>query len=174
MKYGKIIGVNKNTEIKSMKNKAIKLLSLLLAIVMCSAILASCSTNNQVLANGGSNTVSTATYSLMTSLMKGNLAFYITSNYGSYNSSVFWNTITDGDTQMTYKQYYTYIVDEKVKTCLAALDLFDELGLSLTGEEIAAIDEEMNDFVRIDGNGSKNTLNGILAQTIRPFATIRS
>lgn len=173
MKYGRIIEANKDTEIKLMKNKAIKLLSLLLAIVMCSAILASCSTNDQVLASGGNNTISTATYSLMTSLMKGNLSFYITSNYGNYNSSVFWNTITDGDTQMTYKEYYTYIVDEKVKTCLAALNLFDELGLSLTPDEIAAVDEEMNDFVKNDGDGSKNTLNGILAQYGANYQTLR-
>ena len=173
MKYGRIIEANKDTEIKLMKNKAIKLLSLLLAIVMCSAILASCSMNDQVLASGGNNTISTATYSLMTSLMKGNLSFYITSNYGNYNSSVFWNTITDGDTQMTYKEYYTYIVDEKVKTCLAALNLFDELGLSLTPDEIAAVDEEMNDFVKNDGDGSKNTLNGILAQYGANYQTLR-
>ncbi len=157
-----------------MKNRIVKLISLLLALVMCAAIFASCSTNTQVLAtDGGNNKISTATYSLMTSLMKGNLAFYITSNYGNYNSTTFWNTITDGETQMTYKDYYTYIVDEKVKNCLAALKLFDELELSLTDAEIATIDAEMADFVKDDGDGSKNTLNGILAQYGANYDTLR-
>ncbi len=157
-----------------MKNKTVKAISLLLALIFCMATFCSCSTNNQIIAtDGGDNKISVATYSLMTSLMKGNVAYYITSKYNDYNSPTFWGTITDGNTQMTYKEYYTYIVDEKVKNCLAALKLFDELGLSLTKEEIAAIDAEMNDFVSIDGDGSKNTLNGVLAQYGANFKTLR-
>ncbi len=157
-----------------MKNKFVRIASLILAIVLCTAAFTACSTNSQIIAtDGGNNKISVATYSLMTSLMKGNVAYYITSKYGNYNSTTFWGTITDGDTQMTYKEYYTYIVDEKVKNCLAALKLFDELGLSLSKEELAAIDAEMDDFIKNDGDGSKNTLNGVLAQYGANFKTLR-
>ncbi len=157
-----------------MKNTFVRVVSLLLTLIFCMATFCACSTNDQIIAtDGGNNKISLATYSLITSLMKGNVAYYITSKYGSYNSSTFWGTITDGDTQMTYKEYYTYIVDEKVKSYLAALKLFDELGLSLTKEEIAAIDEEMDFFVEFDADGSKNTLNGILAQYGANFQTLR-
>ncbi len=157
-----------------MKKIIVRVASLLLALVFCAVSFCACSTNDQIIAtDGGNNKISVATYSLITSLMKGNVAYYITSKYGDYNSRTFWGTITDGNTQMTYKEYYTYIVDEKVKNYLAALKLFDELGLSLSNEEIAEIDEEMAFFVEYDGDGSKNTLNGILAQYGANFQTLR-
>lgn len=158
-----------------MKKTIIKSTSLVLTCIMLIIALCGCSTNDQIVASSsvGSNNVSVAMYSLMTSLTKGNLAYYITQKYGNYNSTEFWSTITDGNTQMTYREYYTFIVDEKVKNCLASLNLFDELGLSLTDSDIAVIDQEMADFVKEDGEGSKNTLNGILAEYGANYRTLR-
>lgn len=154
--------------------KNVKILSIILAFVMVALLLCSCSTNRRTVAKDESgNKISVAMYSLMTSLLKGDLAYYITYNYGSYNSSEFWNTVTDGETQMTYKEYYTYIVDEKVKMYLAALTLFDELGLSLTDAEIDAIDEELEEYIKNDGDGSKNILNQILGEYGANYKTLR-
>ena len=154
--------------------KTVKIISVVLAFVMVAVSLCSCSTNTRTVAKDESgNKISVAMYSLMTSLLKGDLAYYITYNYGSYNSSEFWNTVTDGETQMTYKDYYTYIIDEKVKVYLAALTLFDELGLSLTDAEIEAIDAELEEYIENDGDGSKNILNQILGEYGANYKTLR-
>ncbi len=158
-----------------MKNKAVKIISLILALVMCLGVLCSCSTNSKTYAKSeGGNKISVAMYSLITSLMKGNDAYYIRQEYGDYNSASYWNQIVDPDTQMTMKEYYQYMIDLKITNYLAALDLFDELGLELTDEELAKIDEELAVFVEQDGNGSKNVLNKeILAKFGANYDTLR-
>jgi len=157
-----------------MKNKFIKVMSLTLALIMCLGVLCSCSTNSKAYAKSeGGNKISLAMYSLVTSLMKGNDAYYIVQKYGSYNSPTYWGTVVDSETQMTMKEYYEYLIELKIKNYLAALDLFDELGLSLTDEEIAAIDAEMAEFVDIDGDGSKKELNKLLANYGANYKTLR-
>ncbi len=148
----------------------------LLLIALILAFTTSCSTNRQAVMkseSGSGNMISLAMYSLMTSLTKGSLAYYVRSNYGDYNSVKFWEAVIDGETQMTYEEYYTYVVQNKAKYNLAALELFDELGLSLTKSELAEIDEEMADFVKEDGDGSKNVLNELLSNYGFNYDTLR-
>lgn len=157
-----------------MKKKLIKSAALILSVLMLAGVCVSCSSNNRKIAtDGGKNSISLAMYSLMTSLMKGNQAYYIQQNYGSYNSPDFWSTIVDTEKQITYKDYFSYVVEEKVRTYLAALALFDEEGLSLSKNEIAEIDRLMNDFVEVDGEGSKNKLNSILSSFGANYDTLR-
>lgn len=166
--------IRNHGEIYKMKKLIIRIISLTLVILMCLGALASCSTNTQIFAkSAGGNKISLAMYSLITSLMKGNDAYYIVQQYGSYNSETYWNKIVDAETQMTMKEYYQYMIDLKIKYYLAALDLFDELGLELTDEEIAAIDADMAEFVEIDGDGSKNKLNTILSEFGANYKTLR-
>lgn len=160
-----------------MKKALIRITTALLAVMMCLGTVA-CSTNQQKVAQDstgkGNNYVSLAMYSLITAMMKGNLAYNITSKYGNYNSSDFWTTIVDGaDQNITNKEYYTYVVDEKVRYFVAALNLFDELGLSLPQSEIDKIDEEMAEYIKVDGNGSKNALNSVLAVYGANYDTLR-
>ena len=143
------------------KQMKIAAIGLSLLLIFCS--LSSCGNKQEtVMSEERGNVITLGEYSLMASLLKGNMAYYIRSNYGDYNSSDFWSTIVDGETQITYKDYYTVVLEEKAKAYLAALLIYDELGLKLPGETIAAIDEEMKYYVDEDGNGSKNSLNAIL------------
>lgn len=161
-----------------MKKTFIKLITFVIAVAMICTSFAACSSNAERVAEDetgtGKNYVSLAMYSLITSLMKGNLAYYITSEFGSYNSPDFWMTVVDGTSpQKTYKEYYTYIVDEKVKYFVASLNLFDELGLSLSDAEIAAVDKEMDEYVQNDGDGSVSVLNSILSRYGANYDTLR-
>jgi len=170
------VKITKNTEkTYTMKNRSVKIISLMLALIICIGAFCSCSTNSKTYAKSeGGNKISVAMYSLITSLMKGNDAYYIVQEYGDYNSASYWGQIVDPDTQMTMKEYYQYMIDLKIEYYLAALDLFDELGLELTDEEIAVVDKAMEDFVEYDGNGSKNVLNKeILSKFGANYTTLR-
>lgn len=146
---------------------------LLIAVILPTSV--SCSTNRQAVmkSEGDKNIISLAMYSLIASLMKGSIAYYVRTTYGDYNSSKFWDAVITGDTQMTYKEYYTEVIQDKARYYLAALHLYDELGLSLSDKELAVIDEEMADFVKNDGNNSKNSFNSLLSNYGFNYDTLR-
>ena len=155
------------------KQLKIAAIGLSLLLIFCS--LSACGEKKEaVMSEERGNVITLGEYSLMASLMKGNMAYYIRSNYGDYNSSDFWGTIVDADTQMTYKDYYTVVLEEKAKAYLAALSIYDELGLKLPSETIAAIDEDMKYYVDEDGNGSKNSLNAILEEYGSDYDSLRN
>ena len=160
---------------QDMKRTFVRIIAvaLLLAVILPAAV--SCSTNRQAVmkSEGDKNIISLAMYSLIASLMKGSVAYYVRSNYGDYNSSNFWDAVINGDTQMTYKEYYTEVIQDKARYYLAALRLYDEFGLSLTDAEIAAIDEEMADFVKNDGDNSKSSFNSLLSNYGFNYDTLR-
>ncbi len=158
-----------------MKKTFVRIIAAVLFIAVLLPAAVSCSTNNQAVmkSDGDKNIISLAMYSLIASLMKGSVAYYVRQNYGDYNSSNFWDAVINGDTQITYKEYYTTVIQDKAKYYLAALSLFDELGLSLADNEIASIDEEMADFVKNDGDNSKSTFNAILAKYGFNYDTLR-
>ena len=100
---------------------------------------------------------------LLMSRMKGNLASaYMFGASATQNS--FWDTVLDASTGMTYDEYYTNAVLDNAKTYLAALALFDELGLKLPDSTVKEIDEELKMLVETDGEGSKSYFNSILAE----------
>lgn len=143
--------------------KSLKFAIFALVLIMIIGSFASCADYKEtVMSNESENKITIGEYSLMASLMKGNMAYYIRSNYGDYNSQYFWGIITDGETQMTYKDYYTVVVEEKAKMYLAALTIYDELGLKLPDKTLSDIDAEIEEYIKEDGNGSKRSLNAIL------------
>ena len=143
--------------------KQLKIAAIGVALLLIFCSLSGCGEKKEtVMSEECGNVITLGEYSLMASLMKGNMAYYIRSNYGDYNSSGFWTTIVDGETQITYKDYYTVVLEEKAKAYLAALSIYDELGLKLSDETLSGIDAEIEEYIKEDGNGSKRSLNAIL------------
>ena len=100
-----------------MKKTFVRIIAAVLFIAVLLPAAVSCSTNNQAVmkSDGDKNIISLAMYSLIASLMKGSVAYYVRQNYGDYNSSNFWDAVINGDTQITYKEYYTTVIQDKAK-----------------------------------------------------------
>ena len=143
--------------------KSTRILALLCALVLLLSSLASCGGKAKALLTLYNQSLSVNTYRLMLSIRKGEMAFAISQGYGNANSEKFWGTVID-DSSTTYDDYYTAEVFNKARSYLAALALFDELGLTLPNAYIKAVDEEMATLVAEDGEGSKAKLNSILSE----------
>ena len=155
--------------------KQMKIVAIGISLLLIFCSLSSCGNKQEtVMSEERGNVITLGEYSLMASLLKGNMAYYIRSNYGDYNSKFFWETITDGETQMTYKDYYTVVVEEKAKMYLAALTIYDELGLKLPDETLSGIDAEIEEYIKEDGNGSKRSLNAILEKYGSDIESLRN
>ena len=138
-----------------MKKTVIAILALLLALTF---VLSSCSSHGVTLITAGNNEISVNVYQLYLSRMKWTL--YAAGE--NVNSSGFWSQyITLGG--KTYNEHYTSKVLEGLKQIAAALYLYDELGLSLSAEDEAQIDEVIDTFVKEVGEGSETKLNSVLA-----------
>ena len=142
-----------------MKYCKVKWLLLLLACALCLPLLAGCSKNSgKTLMSLEDTTLSVNTYELLLSRMKGSLA------RGQYDvdSDAFWTTVVDTD-NTTYDQYFRETILENAKTYVIGAYLFDKVyGLTLPRETVAAIDQELAEFVEYDGDGSKTAFNQIL------------
>jgi hypothetical protein len=143
--------------------KHIRTIALLLALLMLAASFVGCGGKAQTLLAIGDQTLSVNLYQLMLSIRKGEMAFAIVQSYGNASSAKFWDTVIDSSSS-TYDDYYTAQVYEKAKQYLAAMALFDELGLTLPTAYIEAIESEMQALVDGDGDGSKQKLNSLLAE----------
>lgn len=143
--------------------KNTRFFALILALLMLVTAFTACGGKAEALMKLDGREVSVNLYELMLSIRKGEMAFAIVQGYGNANSSAFWDTVIDS-TSSTYDDYYTAEVFNKLRSYLAALSLFDELGLSLPDSYIKAVNEEMQTLVKEDGDGSKAKLNAILAE----------
>ena len=111
-------------------------------------------------------------YSLLTAYIKGRDAYAITNKYGSINSTDYWDMVVDSE-QTRMKDVYMDTVEETVRYYVAAMELFDELGLKLTKEEKNAIDAELDELIDLHANGSKNEFNAILSDYGANYKTLR-
>ena len=144
--------------------KYIRFLAFLLTILLLAASFVGCGEGKaKPLLRMGEHTLSVNLYQLMLSIRKGEMAFAIVQGYGNANSEKFWGTVIDSSSA-TYDDYYTAEVYEKAKQYLAAMALFDELGLTLPASYEQAIESEMQALVETDGDGSKQKLNALLAE----------
>ena len=141
-----------------MKKIAIAFLALLLALTF---MLSGCASHGATLITAGKNEISVNVYQLYLSRMKWSL--YASGE--NVNSAQYWKQILSLSGK-TYKEHYSTQVLEGLKQIAAALYLYDELGLSLSKEDEAAIDELIDAFIedRDMGNGSKTKLNSILSE----------
>ena len=140
-----------------------RILLLTIACMLIALCFTGCSSRGKKLMELDGTDIPVNLYMLLLSRMKGNLASSYAFGATALSDS-FWDTVIDPATGQTYDDYYTNAVLENAKTYLAAMYLFDELGLKLPKETVAEIDEEMDRLVESDGKGSKNTLNTILSE----------
>ena len=144
-----------------MKKALVKILSLALSVLLCLGVICGCASSGKKFMTLEGESMSVNMFQLYLSRMKGTLA----SSY-AYGSTAltnsFWETVMDAD-GTTYNDYFTAQILENTKTYLAALALFEAEGLKLPDEYIDEIDSEMERLLEDEADGSKNTLNSILA-----------
>lgn len=146
-----------------MKSTIKRILVLTLACIFLAVSLSACSSKGKTLMSVDDTEMSINTYMLLLSRMKGNLASsYAFGNQAKLDS--FWDIVIDASSGGTYNKYYTSLVLDNAKTYLAALALFDEMGLELPDSTLEEIDEEIDALIMSDGNGSKANLNAKLAE----------
>lgn len=137
-----------------MKKRFLCVVALLLALVM----LAGCASHGKTLISVGNEEISIHVYQLYLSRMRGTLA----SAGEKVNDANYWKTILSVETGETVGQHYTTQVFEGLRQIAAALYLYNELGLKLSGEELDAIDAWIDGLIEEVGEGSKAQLNSIL------------
>ena len=142
-----------------MKRIWIKITALSLALLLLFATAAGCSSRGALMTVDGS-AMSVNVYELMLSVQKGNMAYMINYWYGDVNSEDFWSTVID-ESSATYDDYYTAAVYKKAQNLLAAVALFEEMGLSLPSATVEKIDAEIDAL--IEEQGSKKALNTVLS-----------
>lgn len=140
--------------------KHTRVTALLLTSLLLVGCLAGCSKNyGEPLMTLGDCEITVNMFNLYLSRVKGS-AVYATSD-ARYDS--FWNTIV-GEDGSTYADLYLDLVLDNAKTTLAALYVFDELGLSLTDAEYEDIDEDLERLMRnASDGGTKTEFNAVLS-----------
>ena len=140
--------------------KLFRILSALLALVLCALPLCSCASSGQALMTLGKTELSLNTYELLLSRMKGTLAY----NGYEVNNDAFWDYIwsTDG---ATYEDYFNAEILSAAKDMLLRLYLFEEVyHLTLPQSYYDDIDVYMQDLLENDFSNSKNAFNKAMAE----------
>ena len=154
---------------------SVKVKRIIAAALACLCILlsfAGCSNKSKPALELEGNEISVNLFQLYLSRMKGTLCS--TSYFGSTAKDAdFWDTIVDAYDKTTYNTLYTDMVLDTAKSYLAALALFDERGLELPESYIEEIDSELESLVDNVADGSKTTLNSILAEYGANYDTLR-
>jgi len=152
-----------------MKQRFLRATALVLTLLLLSLSLLSCASTGEpmltLVADGKTYTYSVNLYELYLSAVKGNLvASGATINGASAAHDKYWSTIDtiDGKLQ-TVNEYYLSVALKECKYALTGLYLFDKYELSLSAEEKEKIEDDLNELVLSDGDGSKSALNAVLA-----------
>ena len=103
-------------------------------------------------------TFSVNAYQLMMSRIKATLG-----EIQNVNNENFWNSWI-GSPAQTMDDYYREQILNSCKSYLIALYLFEKYGLELDENDLREVDQIMDEFVKMDGGGSKSKLNAILAE----------
>ncbi len=143
-----------------MKSLFKKILILAIVGMLCVTCFVSCSSTGKKLMELEDEEISVNMIMFMMSRMKGSI---VASVGTKAESNSYWDTVMNASTGQTYDAYYTEQVIESAKTYIAALHMFDELGLELSKETKDEIDAEMDRLVETVGEGSKSYFNSILA-----------
>lgn len=153
-----------------MKSKIIKILAATLACIMLVGCMAGCSSKGEKFMELDGSEITSNMFMLLMSRMKGTLAATLGNKV---NTQSFWDTVRNAQTGETNDDYYTDAVLESAKTYIAALALFDELGLKLPDSYIDEIDTAMDNLVEDVGEGSKSYLNSMLAEYGANYTVLR-
>ncbi len=142
----------------SVKFKKAICMGLIFAMLACSLI--SCGSTGKPLLMLDGHSISINLFELYLTRSKSMLSL----EYGdSVKSDDFWETWIDIYDKKTYNTQHTEEVLDSAKTYLAAIAVFDELGLELPKSYIDDIDAELEEMVLNEANGSKSAFNAILA-----------
>ncbi len=147
----------KHTHQKTLSRTLIALLALLLAAV---CMLNACASSGKTLMQIGKTELSSSTYELLLSRMKGTLAY----NGYEVGNDEFWNYIwsTGG---ATYDDYFRAEILEAAKDMLLRLYLFEEVyELTLPQSYYDEVDVYMADLLENDFNSSKSAFNQAMAE----------
>jgi hypothetical protein len=151
-----------------MKKKAIikitRILALLLAVCMLSSTLISCKENGQgevenPILESDRYAIPLSFYELLLSRIKGNLA----RNKYEVTSPDFWVEQME-ESELSREEYFNSLAFENCKSYLAAAIMFDELGLKLSEDTLAAIDEEIAYSISYDGYDDLDKFNALMAR----------
>lgn len=135
----------------------IKVAAFILALVMILGTLAGCGEKAQSVMTFRENVIDENEYCYMMSNYK---AIYLYNLFGmTQDNPSFWtNEISDG---ITVSDYLSALANSTILSTVLYLGLFDEYGLSLSTEELAAVDAQMDSFIK--SAGGKSALNSNLA-----------
>ncbi|MBO5416897.1 MAG: peptidylprolyl isomerase [Clostridia bacterium] len=142
-----------------MKKAFIRVLALMLVLAIAFTAFSACSSKGKTFMKIEDTEMSVNMFQLFLSRMKGTIC----SSYGEEAlDDSFWDTVMSAD-GATYNDHFTSQVLENTKTYLAALHLFEQEGLELPESYIEEIDEQIDELIENDADGSKNTFNSILS-----------
>lgn len=135
-------------------------ITVMLAMLVCSLV--GCGGTGKPLLTLDECNISVNLFELYLSRTKGMLS---TVDYfgESAKTDGFWETWIDIYDKKTYNTHYTELVLDNAKSYLAAIAVFEELGLTLPQSYIDEIDAELNEMLINEANGSKTAFNAILA-----------
>lgn len=134
--------------------------ALIFAMLLCS--LTSCGGSGKTLMKLDKSKISINLFELELTRTKGMLCS--TDYFGDSARSIsFWETFIDIYDKKTYNTHYTELVLEKVKNNLAALAVYEEMGLTLPQSYIDEIDAKLEEMMLNDADGNKTAFNAILA-----------
>ena len=144
-----------------MKKIIIKVAAIILTLVLAASCFVGCAFKGETLMELEGIEISVNLYKLYLSILKGELC----SSYGFGADALeddFWDIVMSADGRTTYNKYYCDAVLDNTKTRLAALYEFEQCGLELPKETVAAIDAKMKKLLEDETDGSKTALNAIL------------
>lgn len=141
------------------KRLLFRLTALLLALILTAGMLSGCAAKPKTLMQLDGKTFSINAFQLLLSRTKGNL------DSAGYNvkSDSFWDTVIELESGITFGEYYQNIVLHNAKLYLAASVMFDEEGLTLSKATLDSIDQDIDDLIVADADGSKSKMNSILS-----------
>jgi len=146
---------------KEKSNVFIKVTSLVLALVLSALALVSCAQDDRdAVMTCGNDKITLDMYEFMLSRTKATLA---RSQLGVEPTSEFWKETRKG-TNLTNEEYYTKVVIDNCKNYLAALQIFEEEGMTLSKAALESIEEEIKFYIDYDGGGSEEKFDLILSK----------
>ena len=139
-----------------------RLFLLFLAVLLIIPLAVSCSSGGKKLMTLDDSSISVNIFQYYLAKRKGEIASSLSVGSAALNDS-YWDTIVSDDGKTTLDDVLCAEVLELVKLKLAAANTFDRMGLKISKEDLAVIDEEIEELVEFDADGSKNEFNRILA-----------
>ncbi len=151
------------------RSLSIRLATLLLAILLLLPTVTSCASKGKTLLtmdyNGTKVTFSVNLYEFMLSRMKGSLVYNgYTANGMSADQEGFWDykSYFNGTDLQTLNAFYGDMILENCRTYTAVLWYFESMKLSLSDEQLEAVESRLQDVLQNFADGSKTKLNSIL------------